>query len=189
MGAISRFVESGGRRRLREQLLETKDAYLGHLRAEAQGREAFHDAAREIARGCRELAMKFEYYVQAVPELSPKTMEEIRAHAGTVNGARSERWVSDCAQSQKQKDERERAAAAEARAANTFELLLPGATGESLAERSKNELAAGRERLSIENLQRVTQAVAERAQSGGPDDPGRSGPEPAKEKDFDFGGR
>ena len=174
VATIGRLVEGGGRRRLREQLLETKDAYLDHLRAEAKGREAFHDAAREIARNCRELATEFDYYVQAVPELSPEKMEEIRAHAGTVEGVRSERWVSDCSQSQKQKDERERAAAAAARAENTFELLLPGATGESLAELSKSELAAGRERLSIENLQRVTQAVAERAQPGGPDDPGRS---------------
>lgn len=189
VATIGRLVESGGRRRLREQLLETKDAYLGHLRAEAEGREAFHNAAREIARGCRELGIQFGYYVQAVPELSQEKMEEVRTHAGTVNAARSERWVSDCAQSQKQKDERERAAIAAARAANTFEFLLPGATGENLAELSSRELAAGRERLSIENLQRVTQTVAERAQPGGPDDPGRSGPEPAKEKDFDFGGR
>jgi hypothetical protein len=174
MATIGRLVESGGRRRLREQLLETKDAYLSHLRAEAEGREAFHDGARGIARQCRELGMQFGYYVQAVPELSPEKLDEVRAHASTVKGVRSERWVSDCTQSQKQKDERERAAFAAARAANTFELLLPGATGESLAELSRNELAAGRERLSVENLQRVTQAVADRDRQGGPDDRGRS---------------
>jgi hypothetical protein len=174
VATIGRLVESGGRRRLREQLLETKDAYLGHLRAEAQGREEFHDAARKIARGCRELGMQFGYYVQAVPELSPEKMEEIRAYAGTVNAARSEKWLSDCSQSQKQKDERERAADAAARAENTFELLLPGATGENLAELSRRELAAGRERLSVENLQRVSQAVADRDRQGGPDDPVRS---------------
>lgn len=186
-GAIGRLVESGGRRRLREQLLETKDAYLGHLRADAEGREAFNNAAGKIARECRELAMKFGYYVQAVPELSPEKMEEVRAYAGTLSGARGERWVSDCAQSQKQKDERELAAVAAARAANTFELLLPGATGESLAELSRSELAAARERLSMENLQRVTQAIADRGRPGGPDDPGPSRAEPDKGGDFDFG--
>ena len=186
-GAIGRLVESSGRRRLREQLLETKDAYLGHLRADAEGREAFRDAALKIARECRELGMEYGYYVQAMPELSPEKMAEVRAHAGTVNGARSERWVSDCAQSQKLKDERELAAVAAARAANTFELLLPGATGESLAELSRSELAAARERLSIESQQRIAQSIADRAQHVGPDEPGRSRAEPDKGGDFDFG--
>jgi hypothetical protein len=186
-GAISRFVESGGRRRLREQLLETKDAYLGHLRADAEGREAFRDAALKIARECRELGLKFGYYVPAVPNLSLEKMEEVRAHAVTRDGARSERWMSDCAQSQKQKDERELAAVAAARAASTVEILLPGATGENLAELSRREVEAGRERLSMEHQRRVTQAVADRDRLGSPDDPGPNRAEPDRGGDFDFG--
>lgn len=74
-----------------------------------------------------------------------------------------------------------------ARAATAVEFLLPGATGESLAELSRSGLAAGRECLSMENQQRVTQAVADRDRQGGPDDPGSTRAEPDKGGDFDFG--
>jgi hypothetical protein len=178
MGALGRLVESGGRRRLREQLYEAKDAYFGHLRADAEEREAFRDTALKIASECRDLGMKFGYYVQAVPELSPEQMQEVRSHAVTQTRARSERWLADCAQSQKLKDERELAAVAEARAARTVEIIMPGATGENLAELSRRELAAVRERLSIESQERVNRSVADRDRPGTPKGPEKDMPDP-----------
>lgn len=41
----------------------------------------------------------------------------------------------------------------------------------------------------MEHQQRVTQAIADRAQLGGQDDPARSWAEPDKGGDFDIGGR
>jgi hypothetical protein len=169
MGALGRLIESGEKRRLREQLLETKDTYLGHLRANAEGREAFRDAAMKIARECRELGRKFEYYAPAVPELSPEKIQEVRVYACTQTGARSEKWLADCAQSQKLKDARELAAVAAAHAARTVEFFPPGATGEDLTELRRKEIEAQRKRSSIAEQQRATLSFADRNQSGGPD--------------------
>jgi hypothetical protein len=178
-GTLGRLFESGERRRLREQLLEAKDAYLGHLRADVKGREAFRDAAREIVRECRELGMKFEYYAPAVPELSPEKIEEVRDYAGTQTGARSERWKADCTQSQKLKDERELAAVAASRAATTVEIVLPGATtGEDRSELIRREIEDHRHRAMVEDYQRVGRLVADRDQPGRADDPGKSRAEP-----------
>lgn len=178
MGTLGRLVESGGRRRLREQLHEAKDKYFSHLRADAEGREAFLGAALKIASECRDHGLKFGYYVQAVPELSPEQMQEVRAHAVTQTKARSEQWLADCAQSQKQKDERELAAVAAARAARTVEIIMPGATGENLAELSRRELATVRERLSIESQERVNRSVTDRDQPGTPKGPEKDMPDP-----------
>lgn len=174
VGALGRLVESGGRRRLREQLYEAKDAYFSHLRADAEKREAFRDTALKIASECRELGLKFGYYVQAVPE----QMQGVRAHAVTQTRARSERWLADCAQSQKQKDERELAVLAARGAARTVEILMPGATGENLAELRRREIAAVRERLSIESQERVNRSVADRDQPGVPKGPEKDMPDP-----------
>jgi hypothetical protein len=178
-GALGRLVESGERRRLREQLLETKEAYLSHLRADAGGREAFRDAAREIVRECRELNREFDYYVQAVPELSPEKIQEARDHAGKQTGAQSERWMADCAQSQKLRDERELAAVAASRAARTIEILLPGATtGEERTELIRREIEDNRHRAMVDDYQRIDRLVADRDQPGRADDLGKSRTEP-----------
>lgn len=178
-GALGRLVESGERRRLREQLLETKEAYLGHLRADAEGREAFRAAAREIMRECRELGREFDYYAPAVPELSPEKIEEVRDHAGKQTGAQSERWMADCAQSQKLKDERELAAVEASRAARTIEILLPGAaTGEERTELIRREIEDNRHRAMVDDYQRIDRLVADRDQPGRADDPGKSRTEP-----------
>ncbi|HZG51087.1 MAG TPA: hypothetical protein VEZ40_03025 [Pyrinomonadaceae bacterium] len=115
-GALSRLVESGDRRRHREQLLETKEAYLSHLHADSEGREAFHNAAREIMRECRDLSRGFDYRTPAVPELSPDKIREARDHAVTRTGSEREGWLTACTQSQKLKDERDSTAAEKGRA-------------------------------------------------------------------------
>lgn len=187
VGALGRLVESGERRRLREQLLRTRDAYFGHLRADVEAREAFRDAAREIVRECRELSRGFGYYAPAVPELSAEQIRGARDHAVTRTGTEREGWLTACTQSQKQKDEREFAAAEARRAGMTVETFLPGAqTGGDRDELIRNELASGRERQSIESQQRTTQAIADRAQPGGPDDPGQNRAERVKTSS-DFG--
>lgn len=177
-GALGKFFESGDRRRLREQLLETKDAYFSHLRADAEGMYAFHRAALEILGECRELGREFGYYAPAVPALSPEKIEELRAYAGTQTGARSEGWFADCAQSQKMKDEEELAAVAVARAARTIEIFLPGATGENLAELSRREIEVNRERAAEESYQRLSRLAADRDQLSTQKDPERSVPDP-----------
>ncbi|MCA1612836.1 MAG: hypothetical protein LC800_01530 [Acidobacteria bacterium] len=179
VGALGRLVESGGRRRLREQLLEAKDAYLGHLRDDAEGRAAFREAAREIVRECRELGMGFGYYAPAVPELSPEKIQEVRDHAGKQTGAQSERWLADCAQSQKLKDERKLAAVAASRAATTTEIFLPSATtGEDRTELIRREIEDNRHRAMGEDYQRIDKLGADRDQLGRADDLGKSRTEP-----------
>jgi hypothetical protein len=185
IGAVVRLAESGERRRLREQLLQTRDAYFGHLRADVEAREVFRDAAREIVRECRELSRESGYYTPAVPDLSARQIREARDHAVTRTGTERGDWLTACTQSQKLKDERELAAEAR-RAGMTIEIFMPGAqTGGDREELIRNELAAGRERLSMEPQQRTTQAVTDRAQPGGPDDPGQNRAE--QNRPYDFG--
>lgn len=175
-GALGKLVEPSARRLLREQLLETKDAYFGHLRADAEGREAFHKAALEIMRECRELSREFGYHTRAVPELTPEQIREARDHAVTRSGPDRDGWLTACTQSQKQKDERELAAAEAGRTERSFDIFLPGTqTGEDRAELIRRELEAQRERLSRAEQQRTTKSLTDRDQPGVPD---KSLPEP-----------
>jgi hypothetical protein len=183
-GTLSRLVESGERRRLREQLLETKEAYLDHLRADAQGRAAFHKAAREIVQDCRELGRGFDYYTPAVPELSPDKIREARDHAVTRTGPEREGWLTASTQSQKLKDEREHTAAEKGRAERSVEIFSPGApTAEERAALIHGELQGTRDRLTAEDHQRIESSITDRQQSASLDDPGKSRVEPDRDGD------
>lgn len=177
-GALGKLVEPAARRLLREQLLEMKDAYFGHLRADAEGRDAFHKTVREIVRECRELSREFGYHTRAVPELTPEQIWEARDHAVTRSGPEREGWLTACTQSQKQKDERELAASEAGRAKRSFELSLPGTqTGEDRAELIRRELESQRERVSKAEQQRTTKSLTDRDQPSVPD---KSLPEPER---------
>lgn len=183
-GALGRLVESGERRRLREQLLVTQEAYLGHLRADAQGRAAFHKAAREIVQDCRELSRGFNYYTPAVPELSPDKIQEARDHAVTRTGSEREGWLTACTQSQKLKNEREYTAAEKGRAERSVEIFSPGApTAEERATLVHSELQGTRDRLTAEDHQRIEISITDRQQSASLDDPGKSRVEPDRDGD------
>lgn len=185
MGTLGRLFESGDRRRLREQLLGAKEAYLGHLRADAETRDVFLETAREIARECREQSTGFGYFVPAVPELSPEQIREARDYAATRKGTEREDWLSACAQSQKLKEEEELAAAAAGRRDGAHELVPPGApAGEERAELIREELEAYRERETVETQEPTTKSVADRDQPGGPD---KSLPEPEWGDEEDWG--
>jgi hypothetical protein len=175
-GALGKLVEPGWRRLLRERLLETKDAYFGHLRADAEGREAFHKAALEMVRECRELSREFGYHTRAVPELSPEQIREARDHAVTRSGTEREGWLTACTQSQKLKDERKHAFAEAGRAERSVDIILPGTpAGEDRAELIRGELEAHRERASRAERERTTKSLTDRDQPGVPD---KSLPEP-----------
>jgi len=183
-GTLGRLVESSDRRRLREQLLEKKEAYLSHLRADSEVREAFHKVAREIMRECRELGRGFNYYTPAVPDLSPEKIQEARAHAVTRTGSEREGWLTACAQSQKLKDERAYIAADKRRAERSVEIFSPGAqTAEERAASVHGELDLTRDRLASQEYQRIDRAVIDRQQSAGLDDPGKSRTEPDRDGD------
>jgi hypothetical protein len=183
-GTLGRLVESGDRRRHREQLLETKEAYLSHLHADAEGREAFHKAAQEIMRECRDLSRGFDYYTPAVPELSPDKIREARDHAVTRTGSEREGWLTACTQSQKLKDEREYTAAEKGRAERSVEIFSSGApTVEERAALIHGELELTRDRLASREHQRIDRAITDRQQSASLDDPGKSRTEPDRDGD------
>jgi len=181
-GTLSRLVESGERRRLREQLLETKEVYLNHLHADSEGREAFHNVAREIMRECREFGRGFDYFTPAVPELSPDKIREARDHAVTRTGSEREGWLTACTQSQKLKDEKDHTAAEKGRAERSVEIFSPGApTAEERAALIHSELQLTRDRLTAEDHQRIDRSLTDRQQSASLDDPGKSRVEPDRD--------
>jgi hypothetical protein len=181
-GTLGRLVESGERRRLREQLLETKEVYLNHLHADSEGREAFLKAAREIMRECRDLTIGFDYHTPAVPELSPEKIREARDHAVTRTGSEREGWLTACTQSQKLKDEREHITAEKGRAERSAEVSSPGApTAEERAVLIHSELELTRDRLTLQEYQRRDRAITDRQQSASLDDPGKSREEPDRD--------
>jgi hypothetical protein len=181
-GTLGRLVESGERRRLREQLLGTKETYLNHLHADSEGREAFLKAAREIMRECRDLSRGFDYHTPAVPELSPEKIREARDHAVTRTGSERESWLTACTQSQKLKDEREYTATEKGRAERSVEIFSPGAqTAEERAALIRGELELTRDRLTAQEYQRRDRAITDRQQSASLDDPGKSRVEPDRD--------
>lgn len=181
-GTLGRLVESGERRRLREQLLETKEVYLNHLHADSEGRESFHNVAREIMRECRDLSRGFDYHTPAVPELSPEKIREARDHAVTRTGSEREGWLTACTQSQKLKDEREHITAEKGRAERSVEIFSPGAqTAEERAALIHGELELTRDRLTSQEYQRRDRAITDRQQSASLDEPGKSRVEPDRD--------
>jgi hypothetical protein len=91
-GFFKKMVEKKADRLLREQLVEVKDASIRYLSADSASRTAFHEAAQEIARECRETSCQLGYRMPAVPILSRAEIAEARDEARMLTSARSERW-------------------------------------------------------------------------------------------------
>lgn len=180
-GAFGRLFEPESRRSLRGQLTETKVAYLDHLRADSEGRRAFHEAARQIARECRELGRKFGHLTPAMPALSEEKIREARDHAVTRTGSARDGWLTACTQSQKLKDERELDAVVAARAAKSVELFLPRAqTGEKRSEQDRRETVVSYERTPVGGDQRLISPVIDPRQVTQPKDPAKDLSKPDK---------
>jgi hypothetical protein len=181
VGAFGRLVEPESRRSLREQLTETKGAYLAHLRVDSEGRRAFHEDARKTARECRELGRKFGHLTPVVLELSEEKIREARDHAIMRTGSLRDGWLTACTQSQKLKEERELAAVAAARAAKTVEVIIPRAhIGEQRAEQNRGELEVNRGRASVEDHERLIRTVTDQDRPTQSKDPVKNIPEPDK---------
>jgi hypothetical protein len=101
-----RVFKADAWRRSREQLEASKDQCLRHLRGDSERGAAFHDAARQIARECRQLGKEFGHDRAAVPALTPQEINDIRAHAVKQLGGPRDRWLSACTESERQANER-----------------------------------------------------------------------------------
>jgi hypothetical protein len=105
-GLAKRVLETGARRRSREQLEASKDQCLRHLRADSERGSAFHEAARQIARESRQLSREFGHDRAAVPALTSQEIGAIRAHAVKQLEGPRDRWLSACTASQLQANDR-----------------------------------------------------------------------------------
>jgi hypothetical protein len=103
-GLAKRVFETSAGRRSREQLESSKDQFLSHLRADSERGSAFHAAARQIARECRQLGKEFGHDRAAVPALTPQEINTIRAHAVKQLGGPRDRWLSACTASHQAND-------------------------------------------------------------------------------------
>jgi hypothetical protein len=105
-GLAKRVFETSARRYSREQLEASKDRCVRHLRADSERHSAFREAARQIARECRQLGQQFGYDRAAVPALTSQEINDTRAHAVKQLGGPRDRWLSACTESQRQANER-----------------------------------------------------------------------------------
>lgn len=143
-GLLKKIVEGREGRRLREQLIEAKDAHLNYLCSDSAGRTAFQAAAQEIARECRERSGQFGYRVPAVPALSREEIAEVRDNARFLTGGRRERWFAVATQSQRMADERDATTIPQRK---SVEIFLPNGPDRSLAGAARQEITQERARM------------------------------------------
>ncbi|HYG78814.1 MAG TPA: hypothetical protein VD861_00420 [Pyrinomonadaceae bacterium] len=159
-GLLKKIIEGRASRLLREQLLKAKAAHLSYLRSDSAGRKEFHEAAKGIARECREIGRQFGLHTPAVPALSREDIAEIRDDARKMTGARRDRLFAVATQAQRLSDEKAASAVPQKR---SIEVFLPNRPGSSPTESPQEAIA--RERARQERLSRapaVSQVERER---------------------------
>jgi hypothetical protein len=181
-GFFKKMVEGKADRLFREQLVEAKGACLHYLSADSAGRAAFHVAAQEMARDCREKSRQLGFRTPTTPILSREEIAEARDEARMLTGTRRDRWFTVATQAQRVADEREIAALPQRR---SVEVFLPGQSGESKKDAAREQVARERarqerlvpvpSRIAIERKTHSIPAIPERNDQSSPTRPSRSG--------------
>jgi hypothetical protein len=161
-GLAKKVFESGAQRRSREQFKTAKDQCLRYLRTDSVRGVAFHEAARQIARECREKSKEFGYDRAAVPVLSREEIKVIRDYGVKQLGGPRDRWLAACHNSQRQSDDK---AAAAARQQEKGREMFPTGLAEGRRELIRGEIATRRAQRTAALFERLNRTL------GSPDRP------------------
>ena len=106
-GFLKKMVEGKAGRQLRDQLVQSKDAYISYLAADLVNLKAFHEAAQAVTSTCRERGREIGIQIQAAPILTRAEIAEVRDEARFLVGG-ADRWLKVAAQAQQVADEKDR---------------------------------------------------------------------------------